>query len=103
MTDDTKPVGFDPFWERYLEGEIRPQITTIVRIVKEKIVPIFKQAETEANAVADEVWHATGFSGDVDPGDIAEMAHEEGINRFIFLTELTYGILNRDHCTKAKR
>ncbi len=94
MTDDTKHVGFDPFWEGYLKGEIRPQIETIVRVVKEKIVPMFAQAEREANDIEQQILHATVYSENVDYESIAEYAFEKGLEHYILLTDLTYGILN---------
>ncbi|MCB2226564.1 MAG: hypothetical protein KQH53_07785 [Desulfarculaceae bacterium] len=94
MVDEHQDTGIDPFWEKYLEGEIRPQITTILKIVKEKIIPIFKQAEVEADEVSDRAWYAEGYSENADPGSMADYAMEMGLDHYSLLTNLTYGILN---------
>lgn len=91
---DKKRVGFDPFWERYLAGEIRPQISMIMRVVKEKIVPLLEQAEKEASKVEEELWYQPCYSDSFDAGDLAEIARDAGLERFELVTNITYGILN---------
>ena len=91
---DKKRVGFDPFWERYLAGEIKPQISMITRVVKEKIAPLFEQAEKEASKVEEEFWYRPCCSDSFDAGDLAEIALEAGLERFELVTNITYGILN---------
>lgn len=91
---DTRRCGFDPFWERYLEGEIRPQIEMIMRVVKEKIVPLFEQADKEASQVEREIWESPYWSEGSDPGDVAETARDAGLEKFELITDITYGMLN---------
>lgn len=90
---------WDPFWIEAIQTEFIPQITYIVDVLKERLLPNFKPEDIEAEAekISDENWEqfmSMPGTGDEDPGDFADMSESAGLSHFGLLYGIRQGILN---------
>ena len=86
------------FWIERFASEFIPQIKRYRRIWKERLLPAIGDLELEANAIEQEELRrlATSHDGPDDwrADDIAEQAHEAGLEHFLEFAPFQQGLIN---------
>jgi hypothetical protein len=93
------PVYHPNYWRRYFSGQFVPAIEHLIDTLESRLLPNFQKTDinNEAEAVADEAWEqfmSMPATGDEDPADFAEAAHEAGLNHYMIVTGIRQGIIN---------
>jgi len=85
-----------PFWAHHITNVFIPYIRVLRDVYLKRLVPAFEDAGAEADKVSDEVWERLGrtASADADPGDLAEMAHDAGIDHYMMLVDARQTLAN---------
>lgn len=90
---------WNPFWIDAIQAEFIPQITYIVDVLKERLLPNIRPEDIEAEAekISDEKWEqfmSMPGTGDEDPADFADKAQIAGISHYGLMYGLRQGMLN---------
>jgi hypothetical protein len=84
---------------RYLKSEI----SDYVEIYSQKLLPVFKDIESDANKIRDDsydnVMSQPAYNDFIDPSSIAENALEEGIKHYLYLKLGKYNLTATWHAT----
>lgn len=74
------------FWERFIRNQFIPQATMFVENIETRLFPTFDNIEKEAEKVQEQEWNklcSSCVSPDIDPADLAEKAHDPGIDYYM--------------------
>jgi hypothetical protein len=85
------------FWQRYFRTEFQSELSALVAVLEDRILPGFVGLEEEAERVSSDAWEAfmaMPGTGDEDPSDFADQAEQAGVSHYILLTGIRQGILN---------
>ena len=85
-----------PFWADYISNVFLPYIGVIRRTVFERLLPSFESVDKEADSVMEETWKRLGQRAgpDTDPGDLAEAAHDAGVDYYVMVAAAKQQALN---------
>ncbi len=84
-----------PFWADHIRRAFFPFIRLTREVYFNRLAPTFDSANADADRVTEEVWQSLGQSaGEADPGDLAEIAHEAGIERYLMLNDAKQTLAN---------
>lgn len=91
--------AWDPYWIEAIKTEFIPQITYIVDVLKERLLPNIKPEDIEAESerITDDKWEqlmSTPGTGDEDPGDFADKAQIAGISHYGLMYGIRQGLIN---------
>jgi hypothetical protein len=78
-----------PFWADHITRVFLPYIRVLREVYFKRLAPTFDDANVDADRVSEEVWRQLGeaASSEADPGDLAEIAHHAGIDRYLMLSD----------------
>ena len=96
MTDKTI-VPNAPLWAEYFCARYARLVAGLRTGAFEKVQPAFKDIEAEAEAAAEAEYERLGAlpsDGDTDMGDVAEQAHEYGIEYYETMSDVRQAVLN---------
>ena len=85
-----------PFWGNYVNNVFLPYMRVVRDTYFTKLVPTFDDSSAEAEKVTEEVWERLGkrASSDSDPSDLAEAAHDAGVDHFLMLMSAKQTLAN---------
>jgi len=85
------------FWSRYFKDIFEPQISSILSLLEDRLLPSFGSIEAESDEASKAEWerlHTLSGPEDADMGALAEQAYEAGIAHFSMTTGLQQGLQN---------
>lgn len=85
------------FWSYHLEAVFVSEIRAFERAAIERVLPAFENLEAEADAYANAEYERLGAlpgDGNVDMGDLADIAQDAGIREYEELTGVRQAMLN---------
>lgn len=85
------------WWTRYFRETYIPQAQSLVQTLETRLLPTFDDINSEATKVADETWgnlQTLPGGENVDMGDLAEIAHEAGLEHYMMMSGLRQGLTN---------
>jgi hypothetical protein len=93
------PVYHPTYWRHYFSGQFVPALEHLIDALESRLLPNFPKVDikNEADAVVDEEWKrfmSMPATGDEDPANFADAAHEAGLNYYMIVTGIRQGIIN---------
>lgn len=85
------------FWERFIRNQLTRQITMFVENIEGRLLPTFHDIESEAEKVQEQEWDrlcSSCASPDIDPADLAERAHDTGLDYYTMVSGVKQSLLN---------
>jgi hypothetical protein len=84
------------FWSAHIRDTFLPQVRVLRETILQRFMPTFQSMSDEAEQVTEDAWQELGqrAGADVDPGDLAEMARDAGVDRYLMLNSAKQGLLN---------
>jgi len=85
------------FWEQFIRNQFIHQATMFVENLETRILPTFNNIENEAKKVEEQEWDrlcSSCASPDIDPADLAEKAHDAGLNYYTMVSGVKQTLLN---------
>ena len=85
------------FWEEFIRNQLLRQVTMFVENVENRILPTFDDIENEAEKVENDELDklcSSCASSDTDPADLAERAHDAGLDYFMIVSGIKQSLLN---------
>ena len=95
--DDKTIVPNAPFWAEFFCARYARLVEGLRTGAFEKVQPAFKDIEAEAEAAAETEYERLGAlpsDGETDMGDVAEQAHEYGIEYYETMSDVRQAVLN---------
>lgn len=96
-----KRLFLDPrFWSHFFEVSFAKQIEVFCDVVLSRVLPVFDDADTEAEQVAEAEYDRLGslpggeYGPIIEMDEAAEMAHEVGLAHYEVLTSVKQALLN---------
>jgi hypothetical protein len=85
-------VNNGPFWARYARDVWIAEIEILHETIFRRALPAFASIDEEAEKVSTDVWNglAKGYHPEGDLGDLAEAAHEAGIDHYLMRVSVSY-------------
>lgn len=84
------------FWRGYVTEVFCDEMAFLSKFYKEGLLPLFANLESEAQAMTNEAWERfmgmPGGEGASEPSEYAERAEWEGIDWYISMQDLHYGL-----------
>lgn len=88
----------DYFWSDHFAEQAIAQVEILIEVLDQRLLPAFEDISEEADRHAEDVYQHLGsmsMGSDVlDMADAAEVARDEGIERYEALTDIRQAILN---------
>jgi hypothetical protein len=84
------------FWAGFIQDVFLPQILALQETVFNRLLPAFDRIDQEAEEASRRAYEqfASRPGPDTDLADIAEAAHEAGVDRYLTLVGIRQGVLN---------
>jgi hypothetical protein len=85
------------FWERFIQNQLIRQVTMFVENIQTRLLPTFDDIENEANKVEEQEWNklcSSYASPDIDPANLAEKAHDAGLDYYMMVSGVKQSLLN---------
>lgn len=85
------------YWSQYFRAEFVPQLSALVDVLENRILPGFEDIEDEAKRVTDDAWKrfmSMPSTGEEDPSEFAEKAEQVGVSHYFLLVGVRQGMLN---------